>query len=219
MKVKIKPVKPSVIMLYGYPGSGKTTFAKHLSQEIKYAHLDASRLIKEALQTTKTLDSKEIALMMTYLANEFIKAGVGVIFDLDLPKESDRQRIKQFAKKNKLKCTLVWIQVDPQTAELRSTAKNAVKTDGELAKNYTKQSFQIFSGKMQNPRDDDITVISGKHHFRAQKAAIIKKLLQKGVIRSEEISSHMVKPELMSLVPKPTLSGRSLPERRNISIN
>ena len=219
MKVKIQPVKPSVIILYGYPGSGKTTFAKYLSEEIQYAHLDADRLLKEVMKDAKDLEEKDIASMMTYLANEFIKARVGVIFDLDLPKEADRQRIKMFAKKHKLKHMVVWVQIDSETAEHRSTTRDKRKNEDKFAKHYTEQDFRQFIGKMQNPLDEDLIVISGKHNFNAQKSVVIKKLLQKGVIKSEDLGNSIVKPELMSLVPKPTLSGSIQHERRNISIN
>ncbi len=219
MKAKIKPVKPSVIMLYGYPGAGKTTFAKHLSNEIKYAHLDANRLLKEAIGSSRALSDKEVATMMTYLANEFLKTGVGVIFDLDLPREIDRHRIKQFAKKNKIKHTVIWLQIDPETAEFRATTRTPAKTADKLARHYSKQGFQMYAGKMQNPIGDDVIVISGKHNFRTQKSVIIKRLLQKGLITVEEMSERIVKPELMSLVPKPTLSGSYEQQRRNISIN
>lgn len=218
MKVKIHPVKPSVIVLYGYPGSGKTTFAKNLSEEIKYAHLDADRILKEAVKGNNISD-KEAASIMTYLANEFIKAGVGVIYDLDLPRAVDRHRIKLFAKKHKLKNIIIWLQIDKDSAELRATSRDKRKGDDKHAKHYTKQSFRTFVGKMQNPTDEDTIVISGKHNFNSQKSIVIKKLLQKGVIKSEEIGNRIVKPELMSLIPKPTLSGDMQTEKRNISIN
>jgi predicted kinase len=206
-------------MLYGYPGSGKTAFAKQLSEEIKYAHIDADRLLSEAVRGTRSLSDKEIAYMMTYIANEFIKAGVGVILDLDLPRASDRHKIKLFAKKHKLTNMIIWLQIDVETAEHRATNRNKQKSDGKFAQQYTKQSFRQFVSRMQNPTDEDTVVISGKHNFNSQKPTVIKKLLQKGVIKSEELSSRMVKPELMSLVPKPTLSGSTQPEKRNISIN
>jgi predicted kinase len=218
MKIKIHPVKPSLIMLYGYPGSGKTTFAKNLSEEIKYAHLDVDRLLGETAKSNR-LSYKEAAAMMTYLANEFIKAGVGVILDFDMPKAADRHRIKMFAKKYKLKHIIVWLQIDVETAQHRATSRDKRKSGDKFSKIYSKESFRAFVNTMQNPTDDDTIVISGKHNFNSQKPIIIKKLLQKGVIKSEELGSRMVKPELMSLVPKPTLSGDTQTERRNISIN
>jgi predicted kinase len=219
MKAKIQPVKPSVIMLYGYPGSGKTTFAKNLSEEISYAHIDTDRILAETTNNSSRISDKEAFALMTYIANEFIKAGVGVIFDLDLPREIDRRRIKDFAKKQKLKYMIVWPQIDIETSENRATSRDKRKTEDRFAKPYTKESFRSFVGLMQNPLDENTIVISGKHTFQSQKAAVIKKLLQSGVIKSEELSNRIVKPGLMSLVPKPTLSGENQPERRNISIN
>lgn len=217
MKVKIHPVKPSVIILYGYPGSGKTTFAKKLSEEIKYAHLDADRLFNETAKGN--IPAKNVTAMMTYLANEFIKAGVGVIFDIDLPRAVDRHRIKQFAKAHKLKHIIIWLQIDIDTAQIRATGRDKRKADDKFAKAYNQQSFKAFAEKMQNPTDDETVVISGKHNFNSQKSIVIKKLLQKNLIKSEELDGRIVKPELMSLVPKPTLSGDARGEKRNISIN
>lgn len=207
MKVKIHPVKPSVIMLYGYPGSGRTTFASQLSREIKYAHIDAERLLKGSIKSSGNLSDKEVASMMTYIANEFIKAGVGVVFDLELPRAADRHRIKLFAKKHKLKHIIIWLQIDAETAQYRATS----------AKKYTQKSFKEFSARMQNPTDEDVIVISGKHNFRSQKPTVIKKLLQKNIIKSEDLANRIVKPELMSLVPNSVANKQE--DRRNISIS
>ena len=37
---KILPEKPVLIMMYGFPGSGKTYFARQFCEEVQMAHLD-----------------------------------------------------------------------------------------------------------------------------------------------------------------------------------
>jgi len=41
---KLIPTKPLLILLYGFPGAGKTHFARQLSETIHAAHVQSDRI-------------------------------------------------------------------------------------------------------------------------------------------------------------------------------
>ena len=41
---KVAPTKPLLIMLYGYPGAGKTFFARQLTEHFSAAHVHSERI-------------------------------------------------------------------------------------------------------------------------------------------------------------------------------
>ena len=72
---------------------------------------------------------------------------------------------------------------------------------------------------MQNPSTtEDYVVISGKHTFNTQRNAVLKRLYELGMLSAESITSNVVKPELVNLVPKNPAAGRVDMSRRNIVI-
>ncbi|MEK9196321.1 MAG: hypothetical protein AAB914_03050, partial [Patescibacteria group bacterium] len=80
----------------------------------------------------------------------------------------------------------------------------------------TSISFSDFNDKiktMQNPIDEQYVVVSGKHTFRTQKAAILKRLYDLGITSQAQAQANLVKPGMVNLVPQTNLGGA-----RNISI-
>lgn len=216
MAAKITINKPFVVMLYGFPGSGKSGFAKQLSDELGIAHLQEDRIATELFGERQPGDDPALKRMMQYVTKEFLRAGVSVVYDADVLKLSDRRAIRELAKQNKSDSVFVWLQVDPETAFARTQSRDRRKSEDKYARNYDQQTFQMVLGKMQNPTHEEYVVISGKHTFHTQKNAVMKKMYELGIISSEEARSGLVKPELVNIVP--TLGGRTEVMRRNISI-
>jgi predicted kinase len=52
--------KPFFVMLYGYPGSGKTYFARQMSENFSAAHLQADKIRSELLMNHVTISKNQI---------------------------------------------------------------------------------------------------------------------------------------------------------------
>ena len=215
---KIQPNKPFIIFLYGFPGSGKTAFARQLAEEINLAHLQQDRLSHELYEENSERIEKYSRNAMNYMTREFLRAGVSVIYDAHVPRLAERRILRDEARKNKVIPVLIWLQIDPETAYQRVQQRDRRKSDDHYAKDYTPESFEAAMGRMQNPEHEDYIVISGKHTFHTQRAAVNKKLYELGVLSSNQMSQNIAKPGLVNLIPQNNLGGRADISRRNIHI-
>ena len=217
---KITATKPVLIMLYGYPGAGKTHFARQLSETFAAAHVHGDR-IRGELFTEPRYDREENDLvnhLMFYMTEEFLGAGMSVIFDANAMRLSARRELRNIARKAKAEPLLIWLQIDADSALARLSHRDRRKTDDKFATPYTRESFQTYIQNMQNPKNEEYAVISGKHTFNTQRSAIIKKLYELGVIGANPASARVVKPGLVNLVPNQVQAGRVDNTRRNILI-
>lgn len=216
---KVIPNKPLFIMLYGYPGSGKTHFARELSGVMQAAHVHADR-IRGELFTEPRFDKEEndiVDHLMLYMAEEFLQAGVSVIFDASVDKLAQRRALRNMIRTSKAQVLMVWLQIDAESAYQRLGKRDRRKSDDKYARSYDRDSFNAVLAGMQNPKEEDYIVISGKHTFNTQRSAITKRLYELGLISTGTTTSNVVKPELVNLVPNP-LAGRVDQSRRNIVI-
>jgi predicted kinase len=216
---KIKPVKPFIILLYGFPGAGKTAFARQLAEELDVAHLQQDRLNLELYgQNDEALD-KQSRTAMIFMTREFLRAGVPVIYDTDVHRMAERRQLRDIARQAKAVPMLIWIQIDPDTAFMRAGKRDRRRADDHFAREYDQAQFDGAMHKMQNPENEDYVVISGKHTFQTQRSAVFKKFYELGILNTTQLSQNIAKPELVNLVPQPpTLGGRTDVTRRNINI-
>lgn len=216
---KIAPSKPLLIMLYGYPGTGKTHFAHSLSEALGAAHLHGDRIRHELFEHPKHAPKEDeiIEHLMRYMAQEFLHAGVSVIYDADSNRLAQRRGLREISRRCKAQPLLIWIQIDAESAKLRIKSRDRRKSDDKFAVPYSSASFEKYAGVMQNPVNEDYMVISGKHTFNTQKSAVIKKLYELGVISADNASNKVVKPGMVNLVPN-LVAGRVDMSRRNIAI-
>lgn len=217
---KITPVKPLFIQLYGFPGSGKTYFARQLCEHIQAAHVQGDRIRSELFESPR-YDKQEndvIAQLMDYMAEEFLNAGLSVVYDTNAMRLSQRHTLREMARKAHAQPLLIWLQVDPDSAFARTTQRDRRRSDDKYAAPMDRSTFESIAGYMQNPANtEDYVVISGKHVFKTQYSAVMKRLHELNLISSNEVASQVAKPGMVNLIPNPT-AGRVDMTRRNIMI-
>lgn len=216
---KLQPTKPLLILLYGMPGSGKTFVARQLCEDIAAAHIQGDRIRAELFEnpTYSREENHIVASLMTYMAGEFLKSGISVIFDTNAMRLSQRRALRNVAIKIGAEPILLWLQIDAESAYNRSSKRDRRKHDDHYAQEMTPDVFQQLLSGMQNPElPEPFIVLSGKHVFTTQKNAVLRYLFEKRLI-TPETSHPLGKPGLVNLVPNPA-AGRVDMTRRNINI-
>jgi predicted kinase len=221
--LKITPTKPLLILLYGFPGAGKTYFARQLCEQLQVAHVQGDRIRSELFDQPR-YDKEENAVvnqLMDYMTEEFLSAGLSVVYDANAMRFAQRHSLREMARKHKAQPMLVWLQIDPESAYMRIAKRDRRRIDDKYAASIDRPTFEVQASGMQNPRNvEDYMVISGKHVFPTQFGAIMKRMHELGMVQSDQLSNKVVKPGMVNLVPSKisVAGGRVDMSRRNIVI-
>lgn len=216
---KIQTTRPILILLYGFPGSGKTHFARQLAENLMCAHVHGDRIRQELFEQPR-YDKQEngiVIQLMEYMTQEFLSAGISVIFDVNAARFAQRRALRDMARKHSAGSVIVWFQMDADSAYGRTRTRDRRKADDKYARDYTPEMFKRYISYMQQPQNEDYVVVSGKHVFSSQRTAIFKKLIELGYVKLPDAQEAVVKPGLVNLVPRPNF-GRVDLSRRNINI-
>lgn len=217
---RLVPSKPILVMLYGFPGSGKTYLARQLCESLQAAHVQSDRIRSELYENPRydQAENKAVSHIADYLTQEFINAGVSVVYDVNASKLAKRRVLRELARKSHARPLLLWLQIDADSAFDRTVMRDRRHSDDKYAMPLDRTTFDAMIGQMQNPgRDEEYMVISGKHNFATQRSSVVKKLHELGLIDSDGVTTNVVRPELVNLVPK-AAGGRVDMGRRNIMI-
>ena len=219
MSAKVHTTKPVMILLYGFPGAGKTHFARNLTNDLASAHVQSDKIRHELFEEPR-FDSQEEGIvnhLMEYMTEEFLQAGISVVYDTSTDRKAKRHAMREMARKKKAETLLVWFQVDAETAFKRLNKRDRRKSDDKFAKDYTQDEFRQVAARMQHPAPtENYVVVSGKHTYNSQKNAVMQKLMEMGLVDSTSAKGSVTKPGLINLVPKN--QGRVDMSRRNINI-
>ncbi len=225
--LKLSPTRPLLILLYGFPGAGKTYFARQLCEQMQAAHVQGDRIRSELFDQPR-YDKEENAVvnqLMDYMAEEFLSAGLSVVYDVNAMRFAQRHALRDMAKRHKTQPLLVWLQIDPESAYQRIAKRDRRRIDDKYAETIDRAGFEAHASGMQNPRNvEDYMVISGKHVFPTQFSAMMKRMHELGLIQSDQMSNKVVKPGMVNLVPNKinsaasVIGGRVDLSRRNIVI-
>jgi predicted kinase len=215
---KIYPTKPFLMLFYGYPGAGKTYFARQFCENVQAAHIQADKIRGDLFEQPR-YDQQENAVVsqiMDYMTEEFLAAGLSVALDVNAMRFKDRRLLYNLAHKYKAVPILVWFQMDQETAFARNIRRDKRRADDKFAAAFDRTTFDSVIGNMQNPSNaEDYVVVSGKHLFNMQQSSVISRLREKGVLAHDDAGSRVIKPGLVNLIPKSPIRDDS---RRNISI-
>lgn len=217
---KINLRHPTIITLYGYPGAGKTYLSRQLCEDLNIAHLQGDRIRFELFEQPR-YDKQEnqiVMNIMNYMAEEFLRAGISVVYDADCSRAAQRRSVRELARKSHARTLMIWLQIDMESAFVRVSHRDRRKSDDKFSSPIDRNMFDSLAGKMQNPAlTEDYIVVSGKHNYHTQRSAIMKKMYEFSMLDTSSASAKLVKPGLVNLIPNP-LAGRVDPTRRNIII-
>jgi len=217
---KVIPNKPLLIMLYGFPGAGKTYFARQLCDHLQAAHVHGDRIRSELFETPRydREENEVIAHLMDYMTGEFLNAGMSVVYDTNALRLGQRRQLRDLARKSGAESILIWFQIDLESAYARASKRDRRRADDKYSPALDRATFERMASGMQNPQNEDYVVISGKHVFGTQLSALLKRLREDGLMPlNNETRAKLVKPGLVNLVPNPA-AGRVDLSRRNIVI-
>jgi predicted kinase len=216
---KIYPSKPFLLLFYGFPGAGKTYFARQFSDSVQAAHLQADRIRGELFEQPR-YDKQEndiVTQLMNYMTEEFLMAGLSVAYDMNAMRAGQRKALQDLAFRCHAQPLTVWFQMDPETAFARSIKRDRRRADDKYAASWDRSSYENLLNNMQNPSArEDYVVVSGKHLYKMQQSVVVRRLRDMGVLSGDDASSRVIKPGLVNLVPNS--HGRVDMSRRNISI-
>lgn len=215
---KIYPKKPFLLLFYGYPGAGKTYFARQFCSNVQAAHLQSDRIRSELFEQPR-YDKQEndiVTQLMNYMTEEFLSAGLSVAYDVNAMRVKQRRALYSMAYACHAQPMLVWFQMDQDTAFARNIKRDRRRADDKYAAALDRTTFESVISSMQNPAtSEDYVVVSGKHLFNMQQSAVLNKLRTIGVL-DDDSGSRVIKPGMVNLVPNQ--QARFDASRRNISI-
>jgi predicted kinase len=211
--------KPVLIVLYGYPGSGKTYFSRQLVDEVNIAHLQADRIRSEVFDKPAYSQEEDnvVFRIMNYLTEEFLSTGLSVVYDTNAMRISQRKALNEVAKKAKALEVTVWFQIDTESAFTRVSGRDRRQTDSKYSMSLDRTTYDTILQYMQNPSPkEDYIVVSGKQSFPTQFKTLTKRLRELSAIDVSDTNAPVIKPGLVNLIPSSSL--RSTINRRNIFI-
>jgi predicted kinase len=179
---KVILTKPVLICLYGFPGSGKSYVSRNLAENLQIAHVSADRIRSELFEQPR-YDTQENAIinhLMAYMTEEFLSAGVSVVYDSNALRLAQRRNLRILAQRHKAEFLLIWLQIDPDSAYTRTQTRDRRTSDDKYAEAHTPETFQRQLTGMQNPQGESYLVISGKHNFATQKKRHYEPLVPDG---------------------------------------
>ena len=153
--------QPRAILVFGAPGSGKTTFAEKFSKKFHAAFFDLGELEKE-----NSLDRKNTLFLLEQIA----KTNATLVIEGILDTERERTEVRNILRRAGYNPSLVWIQTDVNTIRQRLKLKNRSATKA-------KQEYETRISRMEAPSEVEAPIVlSGKHTFETQLRHVLTQL-------------------------------------------
>lgn len=171
--------QPCIYMFIGYPGSGKTHFARQLSSRIHAVTLnsDALRVAMfgslEKIERIRASDQSrlynDVFGAMDYTARQTLRAGHSVIYDAQQTKRVNRRNIERLAREVNAIPVLIWMKTSPEVAMRRGAEREA----GDDSHVYSPEKMTMLVNRFASvtdlpESDENVIEISGELPFEEQ---------------------------------------------------
>lgn len=114
--------EPTLYLMLGLPGAGKTTTSNELAQLTGAVHLssDAFRLQMYPKPTYSQHEHDTLYRTLDFVTELLLKNGNSVIYDANLNRREHRNEKYALAKRLHVQAELIWVQVDRAIAHKRA---------------------------------------------------------------------------------------------------
>lgn len=168
-------MRPTLHLLMGLPGAGKTTLAKTLQDLTKASRLSSDDY-RIAIYPEPSFSQKEhdnLYSLLDHSAEHLLAAGRDVIYDANLNRLHHRKEKYTLAKKYNAKVVLWWVKVPEALARNRRITEqnHTLIPDGETAE----KMFDRIAAILEEPtKEEKVTEIDGRDVTKATVSRLLK---------------------------------------------
>lgn len=168
-----QPSRPTLILLSGYPGTGKTTFAHRLAEHLDFVHIE-SDAIRRSLSRTPAYTSDESARVFRIAENRVARAlasGRNALLDATSLTSHDRRQFVRRARAHDATLVILRLIVPPEEARRRLLSPRAGHSQAGMA------VYELMQGRAQHIAQPHLVVDT---RFPLEPAiALVLRLVQK----------------------------------------
>jgi len=114
----------TIYLMFGYIGSGKSTFARQLAIEIGAVRLNGDELRQKMFNSVEeirnTRNNPLVFAALDYATEQVLKANLSVVYDVSHNKVEDRTSKEELASQCRARTILVWVQSPLDLARQRT---------------------------------------------------------------------------------------------------
>ena len=146
---------PTLFVLIGLPGSGKTTRARELERERSALRLTPDEWMIPLFGESDADGRRDVLEgRFVWLARRALKMGVSVILDFGVWSKDERSALRFLAEQVGAKCELVYLHIDATEQQRRIDVRQ--NTDPESTFAITTDDLAEFASHFQAPDDAEI---------------------------------------------------------------
>lgn len=156
--------QPTLFLMFGYPGAGKTTAAKIIAEHTGAIHLSSDVLRLELFpKPTYTQEEHDTVYSeLDKLTEKLLSEGKSVIYDANLNRYQHRAEKYAMCERTGAKPALLWLQTSKELARERAVLRghhHLVPQDETF-----ESMFHRVSGTLEEPREDEpLYTLDGTH--------------------------------------------------------
>lgn len=167
-----------LFMFLGYPGSGKTHFAKQLAKEMSIVRLNADATRVAAMGTIQKARefNDETGLLnsivfgvIDYATAQILESGNSVICDYQHNEKVFRARRRTLANEHGAKAVIIWLKTPRDVAVERGVARDELHDQRQHSLEKMEALVDKYIGLIEVPDSDEVVIeIDGTLPFEQQ---------------------------------------------------
>lgn len=170
---------PLLLVTMGYPGAGKTYFARQFSEQYEIARISEDRIRSELFEQPQFNgdESDIISRIMLYMVEQIMHTKQTLICEGGFMQQRQRKELEKIAKTNGYRTLFVWVQTDIETSAARAATRDRRSADSRFSFPINRSTFNKIKDTLERPTEKEFAVVvSGKHAFKSQSMTVLKKI-------------------------------------------
>jgi predicted kinase len=150
--------KPRLYLMVGYPGAGKTTVSRLITERTGAVHLWADVERHKLFDTPdhSQTESRQLYDRLNRQAGDLLDSGKSVVFDTSFNRYHDRKLLRQISEKHNADTLIVWVATLKRIARDRAVHANIIRNGYGFT--MTNDQFNTIASKLEQPRPDEKTI-------------------------------------------------------------
>lgn len=154
--------KPTLYLLVGYPGAGKTTASKLIARHTGAVHIWTDRERHKMFdRPSHTQDeSRQLYDHLNKHTSQLLAEGKSVVFDTNFNYRRDRDLLRAVADRQGADTLVIWLVTPAHTARHRAVRPKAVRNGYDSTMSV--EDFDRIAGHLEAPaKDEKVIKING----------------------------------------------------------